>query len=676
MPTHSLYDPMRNRYFRFSWPQFEMLRRWRLGEPEKIAEAVNQSTTLNVAPENVIEVAMFLQGNNLVQVRGPGLELLAAQAKMARRHWAEWLLHNYLFLRVPLFRPDEFLSRTGKYFEFVYSRRYVVFMACALVLGLYLVNRQWDEFVHTFNYFFSFQGLIYYGLTLIVAKCFHELGHAYTARHFGVRVPTIGVGLLVLMPVMYTDTSDAWKLTDNRKRMLINAAGFLAELSLAILALLAWSFLPDGALRSVAFLVATTTSAMSLLINFNPFMRWDGYYLLSDWLEVDNLQPRAFALARWKLREVLFGFGDPPPEEMDAGLRLQLMAYAWATWLYRFFLFLAISVLVYFFFFKLLGIFLMAVEIGWFIVLPIAMEIGEWWKNRKRIRSVSGYRTLAFLVLIILLLLIPWQTRVALPAMLDAQHRVGLYAPEDAEILRFPVHDGQRVASGDVLVELKSDKLEHDLKTLKHHLDLLKWQASAQGVSGDVAAEGRILRQQLSGEIAEYHAMRQRIKRLRVTAPFSGKVVMVNLDAKRGDYVQRGEKLLSLVDTARPLVRAYVSESNLNRFSAGAAARFYPDDPSISPLDMRVEDVDKASAKVLLDPPLASVYGGGVPVIQNKNGQLIPQQAVYRVLLRPLRDSPVIRSLRGKVYVEGARKSPLARFANRVMAVIIRESGF
>jgi len=677
MPTYSLYDPLRNRYYRFGWPQFEMLRRWRLGDPGKIADEVNQSTSLNVDPEDVLEVAMFLQGNNLVQVSGPaGLDVLAGQAKAARRHWATWLLHNYLFLKIPLFHPDAFLQRTLPLVRFVFTRGYFISMLIGLVIGLYLVSRQWESFLHTFSYFFSIEGLLFYGMALIFTKIIHEFGHAYTARYFGVRVPVMGFGLLVMMPVMYTDTSDAWKLTDNHKRMWINAAGFLAELSLAVLATLLWSFLPEGSLKSIAFLLATTTWVMTMMINMNPFMRWDGYYLFSDWLEVDNLQQRAFTLARWKMREVLFAPGEPVPEIMDDSLRMQLMIYAWITWIYRFFLFLAISVLVYFFFFKLLGIFLMVVEIGWFLILPIAMEIKEWWKRKDKIGNATAYRSFAIFGVIVALFLIPWQTRVELPGLLDSDHRLAMYAPEDASILKFTAQDGMQVEKGDLLVELSSDQLNHHRVMLKHRLDLLDWQESAQGVSGGVAAEGRILRQQMYGETAEYESLKDRISRLKITAPFSGNVVMVNLDASRGDYVERGERLLTLVDPREAVVRAYVSEEDLKRFESGASARFYPDDPAMAPIDLVVQQVDRASAKVLLDPPLASTYGGTIPVLQGQNGELVPQQAVYRVLMLPKDESAVVRSVRGTVYVEGSRSSFIARFFNKVLSVVVRESGF
>ncbi|MDX8391187.1 MAG: HlyD family efflux transporter periplasmic adaptor subunit [Mariprofundaceae bacterium] len=677
MPTYSLYDPLRNRYFRFGWPQFEMLRRWRLGDPGKIAEEVNRATTLNVEAENVLEVAMFLQGNNLVQVSGDvGLAMLADQAKAARRHWATWLLHNYLFLRVPLFHPDAFLNRTLPFVRFFFSHTYLWCMLSAATVGIYLISRQWESFLHTFSYFFSLQGLVFYALALIFTKIIHEFGHAYTACYFGVRVPTMGMGLLVMMPVMYTDTSDAWKLTDNHKRMWINAAGFLAEMSLAVLATLLWSFLPDGTLKSIAFLLATTTWVMTMMINMNPFMRWDGYYLFSDWMEVDNLQQRSFALARWRMREILFAPGEPVPEDMDTRLRRQLMLYAWVTWVYRFILFIGISALVYFFFFKLLGIFLMIVEVGWFIVLPIYTEMKEWWKRRDKVNNRAGYRSLAVFGLILLLLLVPWQTRVSLSGVLDSDHRIALYAPEDARMLNFSVRNGQHVEKGDVLVELSSELLNHRMAMLERQMKLLQWQTSAQGVSGAVAAEGRILRQQVIGETAGFNSLKERIARLKVRAPFSGDIVMVNLDAKQGDFVQRGEKLLSLVDSSQSMVRAYVFESDLMRFKAGAKARFYPDDSALEPIDMRVGGIDRASAKVLLDPPLASIYGGPIPVIQGKNGELIAQQAVYRVMLRPLQETTISKSIRGTVYIEGSRKSFLARFFNQVIAVVVRESGF
>ena len=187
-------------------------------------------------------------------------------------------------------------------------------------------------------------------------KVIHEMGHALTAKRYGCRVPSMGIALLVLWPVLYTDVTETWKLVSRRQRLAVGLAGVTAELVFAVFATLAWSFLPDGPVRGAAFILATTSWIATLLLNLSPFMRFDGYFVLSDWLEMPNLHARAFAIARWWLRERLFGLGEPPPEELPPGRRRFLIVFSFATWFYRVTVFLGIAVLVYHFAIKALGI--------------------------------------------------------------------------------------------------------------------------------------------------------------------------------------------------------------------------------------------------------------------------------------------------------------------------------
>ena len=156
---------------------------------------------------------------------------------------------------------------------------------------------------------------------------------------------------LVLWPVLYTDTNDAWKLPSVRQRQLINAAGVAAELALACLALLACHLLPEGPLRAAAFLLATTTWIMTLAVNLNPFMRFDGYFLMSDALGIENLHEHAFALGRWRLREWLFDLREAAPEPLVSGQTLALDLVCIWRLLYRLVPFVGIALLVYHLFF-------------------------------------------------------------------------------------------------------------------------------------------------------------------------------------------------------------------------------------------------------------------------------------------------------------------------------------
>ena len=357
-PTWTIHDPPSNRFYRLGWFEFEMLRRWTLGNPTAIATAITSETTLTTTPSEVETFIDYLKQNNLIrpQTQRDQERFLKLQ-RNRHRHWGSWLLQNYLFLRIPLWHPDAFLQRTLPGIRWLFSGWFALFIGVTALSGLGLLMRQWESFWTTFLHFFTVTGTLYYAGALILSKTLHELGHAYTARHFGCRIPTMGVMFLVFWPVLYTETSEAWKLVSRRHRLAIGAAGMLAELGLAAMATLAWNFLPEGSAKSAAFLLASTLWILSLGINLNPLMRFDGYFLLSDMLEIANLQNRAFLYARWWLREWLFGFGMPAPERPSKGQRRFFILFAFGAWLYRFFLFLSIALVVYHFFFKLLGLF-------------------------------------------------------------------------------------------------------------------------------------------------------------------------------------------------------------------------------------------------------------------------------------------------------------------------------
>ncbi|MCX5728512.1 MAG: peptidase M50, partial [Nitrospirae bacterium] len=276
-----------------------------------------------------------------------GYRAYAAQAEAVRPQWLMWLVHHYLFFQIPLVRPDRFLRATLPFVEWLFSKSVAWIIALIGLAGVYLVSRQWDVFTATFLHFFTPRGLALYALSLAIVKVFHELGHAYTATRYGCRVPTLGIAMLVMVPMLYSDTSDAWKLTSRRQRAAIGAAGMIVECALAALAIFAWNFLDDGMARSLVFIVATTSLMAGAAINLSPFMRFDGYFVLSDWLGIPNLQERAFAFGRWQLRRLLFGLDMPMPVPVAAAQRRFLVCFAWGVWAYRFMLFLGIALMVY-----------------------------------------------------------------------------------------------------------------------------------------------------------------------------------------------------------------------------------------------------------------------------------------------------------------------------------------
>ncbi|ABB23260.1 site-2 protease family protein [Pelodictyon luteolum] len=444
-PAWVLHDPGRNRFFQIDALGFEILSRWQMGDADAIAGSISDETTIAADASDVLEMARFLVVHELVRVMGEaGRERLKAATSKGRWPKLKWLLHNYLYFRFHLFNPERFLSKTYPYIRWIYTPIAAKVMLFIALVALYMAGRQWDAFTHSLSYFFSFQGVVLFGLAMFFAKVVHELGHGYTAYRYGCRVSSMGVVFIVLTPVFYTDASEAWLLTSRRKRIAIGAAGIVAELGLAVLATFLWSFLPEGAMRSAALLLATTSWVHTLLVNMMPYMRFDGYYLFSDLLGIPNLFERSFAMGRWWVRERLFGLGDPPPEEWDRRTEKLLVAFALGVWVYRFFLFIGIAFLVYHFTFKLLGIVLLTVELGWFVFLPIFGELKSWYAMRDRFIWNRNSRISAALAGLFLIgFVLPLSFSVDAPALLLPREHAVFYAPEDARVHTLRVREGE-----------------------------------------------------------------------------------------------------------------------------------------------------------------------------------------------------------------------------------------
>ncbi len=677
-PTWILHDPVRNRFFTIGETELNMLQRWGAYPISELVEKLNNETPFTITAQHVLHLEHFLTVNQLVQACGKAaLERLGLIAQGMRTEIGTWLLHHYLFFRIPLVRPDAFLTRTQHVVNFIYSRSFALLMFLTALLGIYLTTRQWEAFTGTFTYFFSLEGIFVYALALIFSKLLHELGHAYTTKRYGLKVPTMGVAFLVMWPVLYTDTSEAWKLTSKRQRMAIGAAGVIAELGLAAVATLAWNFLPEGAWKSAAFFLATASWTITVLINANPFMRWDGYYLLSDYLGIQNLQDRGFALARWKLREWLFGLGQEPPERFPPQLELKVLLYSYFTWIYRLILFLGIALVVYHFFFKLAGLFLMTVEVAWFIARPIYREFSMWHQLRNSF-SWNRHTLISILLLggVVYLLTTPWNSRIEAPALLTSATYTRLFPPLAAQIDQTLVERGQRVEAGETLFKMKSPDLEHELQLAKQKIEALRPQLSLQLSSRELREQRLVLEQQLAELIAMHRGLEEQQRRLIITAPFTGEVTAITDALTPGRWMHANLPLATMLVKGEIEVNAYLKEGALSQIAQGNPARFYPDNLDESPRELRVVEIDPAGITTLDAPYLASIHGGPVAVHQQQN-QLIPNESYYRVRLLLQEKNPRISQVtKGTVQIEGTPRSLMEQAWLTVSAVVIRESGF
>jgi putative peptide zinc metalloprotease protein len=620
----------------------------------------------------------FLRRHDLI-VAQDAEQRASFASKAAAQHQGFWkaALHQYLFFRIPLWRPDPFLDRTWPWLRRHGPLLLRYGLPLLLAFGVFLVVRDWQRYIATFPHLFSLGGMLSFAVALIFAKLCHELGHAYMAKRAGCRVQSMGLAFMVLFPLFYTDVSDAWRVNDRRSRLLIGAGGVLAELLLACVALLAWSLLPDGPLRSAAFMLASATWITTLAINLNPFMRFDGYFLLSDLWEVDNLQSRAFALCRWRLREALFRFGERPPEPCSPALRRKLLMWGYGAWLWRAALFIGIAVLVYHMFFKLLGVFLMVVELAWFIGLPIRREMKEWWQRREQAQPARAVLVAGALLGLLAVLAVPWRSAVEVPAMLEASRVSALHAPLAARLAQLHARNGQAVRSGDLLLELESPDLDSRQRIVRSEIAILQLQLRRQSGRSETVADSGILEQNLAEAVAEYRGLAAQRERLQLRAPHDGEVRDLPADLAAGQWLAPQWPLLRVIEQQARL-RGYLGEESLWRIEVGAQGTFIASaDPWLPGLPVQLTEVDVTGSAYLDLPALASDQGGPIAVSRDAQQRPEPEQGQYGVVLRPRDELRAPRQPQvGVAVLHGEAESILGAIWRRVAALGVRESGF
>ncbi len=673
-----IFDPLRNAYFRITTLAARALSCWREGTVRGVLSRLEARHGIRATEEDLEQVVAFVVNNGLA--RGGAGSWAALHEAARRRHLspAKKLLHGYLFFRIPLVRPQRFLKATLPYVRWLGTRAGIIPLVLISLLGLYLTGRQWDVFSATFMGFLSLEGVALFGLTLAAVKVVHELGHAYTAVNFGCRVPTMGVAFLVMYPMLYTDVTDAWRVRERRKRLLIGLGGILAELGLAGLALFLWAFLPPGPGRTAAFFVATTSLLATLLVNISPFMRFDGYHVLSDVLRMHNLAPRAFSMALWRLRGWLFGLKVPPPEALPRRMERVLVLYSFGAWLYRLVLFSGIALMVYHAFPKVIGIFLGAVELGWFIILPIWREVRRWWEMRMEIvQKGRPVRVLLVAGVLLAVLFAPLWGSVRLPAVMKARQELELYAPEAAQVQEVFLRAGEKVRAGQPLLVLRSRELEREEARTREQLRLVRLRLRRLAADRRDLSEHAILRRREAALERQLAGLAERRGRMVVRAEFDGVVSRVLNGLKPGMWVNEGVLLGRVVDARGRLVSALVAEDDVARLKGGAPGVFIPDDPAAPRMRLRLLQIGEARRRGRDLAYLASVHGGPVAAERDERG-IHTRKGMFPVLFAPQDgEAPSCpHACRGRVVAEAQRESLAGRMARRFVSVVLRESGF
>jgi len=678
-PIWTLHDPLKGKFYRLGWLQFELLSRWSENSAPKIVMRVAKETTLTATVDDVDALAAFLSDAELIEINdSAGIKRLRQNEERRKSKFLTKAFSFTMYHKVPLVNPDRFLTilnyLCAPVFRFSTS---IVWMFVLLgAIALIGISSHWYEFKDTFMLTMNPAGFAGYIAVLAFINVVHECGHGLLAKRYGCRVPVMGLALIFMLPVCYSDVSDAWRLRNRRQRLIIDAGGLLLEIALAILAVLAWLALPDGILKMLAFFVAVTSLATTLFINLNPFMKFDGYFLLADSVRVENLQTKSLSNFKWELRTLITGVTEPMPFPVVHKVLIFHRIYATSICIYRVFLYLGIAYMVYAFWFKVLGLILMSGVFVSMVIRPILKELSSYMRIMKS-HGVTNRAvvSMALLVFLVAMLLIPLPRKVSAPAILTAQQASRIYAPSTADISAVHVVKGQSVGKGEKLITLSSPTLFYQRSILLEEIEMLERRLVSESDWSGSAPLQEIQIENIDSKRAELVQVQSKIADLELRSPVDGEVVLIEEWVRAGSVVAGNMILAEVVTTNRPEIRAYVTAYDKKHVDFGKAT--FIDGSNSRPFKVEVRSVSNHAIARLDDEVLSIPNGGPIAVSSTQHEDVKPKNDLYLAVLDPVDSEAMIRhEYSGVVMFPAKARSLAGSVVQRVYGVLLRESGF
>jgi putative peptide zinc metalloprotease protein len=632
-----LYDPFAHRFFRLRPAAYEFVSR--LSSERTVEEVWKESLERdpNDAPGQgeVIQLLAQLYQANLLQLDLPPdaqqfFERYRKRKQQERRAYLTYIM----FARFPLFDPDRLLNRLRPYVNACFSRVGLLVWLGVLLAALKVAVDNVDALVDQSQGVLAPSNLFFLYTALVLIKAIHEFGHAFAVKRYGGEVHTMGILLMIFTPIPYVDATASWAFRQRRQRVLVASAGMMVELFVAALATFVWASTSAGLVNALAYNMMFIASISTVLFNGNPLLRYDGYYILSDLLDIPNLFERSKKQLRYLTEGKLLGRPHVRKPSDRRGESIILGVYGVLSGLYRVLVF---SMIILFVSqrFLLAGIIMAAICVFAWMILPtgkfIHYLITDPGLDRNRPRAI-GVSVAAAALAVLLVGVIPFPSSFSAPGVVQAIGFTEIAARSSGALQQVRPGATQSVTNGTPLFQLEDPE----------------WAFQWQAENASAAYSEALYRQALRESAADLKPIEQSLElierrrqrlleyrdQMQVRAPVDGLWVAGARPEDQGIWVDRGINVGFMVQTNRMLFRATVSqqESRWLFEAAGARrARVRLRGGAGAPLEAPQWLVIQAEQTTLPSPALGWFGGGDVAVRQEDPAGTDARDTFYEV---------------------------------------------
>ena len=531
-------------------------------------EEANESGSNDICTQTeIVDLLIQLHAADLLvsDTTPDSAALLERHKKKRRQTIKQWLL-NPMSLKIPLIDPDRFLSRWTPHVAWCFGKRGLILWLVIVLPALILAVANWGELTNNLSdRVLSSSNLLVMTLVFPIVKLLHELGHGFATRVWGGAVHEMGLMFLVFAPVPYVEASASSSFPSKYQRAVVAAAGMLVELFIASLALYVWLLVEPGIARAIAFNIMIVAGISTLVVNGNPLLRYDGYYILTDLIEIPNLAQRGQKYLQYLWDRHVFGVHDAEPPHDTPTERRWLFFYTPLAWCYRVFVTASIILFIggeFFIFGTLLAL--------WGAFTLFGMPLWKSYKHvvsspglhRRRTQAVRYSLALVGVVLLILFILpVPLRTRAEGVVWLPDQSI--LHAGGNGFFVRWLAEPGSRVSRGTPLYVLEDALLNTELEVARARVAELEAKHRAESFIEPVKA-ALTLRQLEQEQVVLFYT---EVRATRMTGVAEADGILVAARSPQdmpNQYLKKGELLGYVLNNNQLIARTAVQQDDID----------------------------------------------------------------------------------------------------------------
>lgn len=561
-----LHDHSSKQYLRFNEHAYAILGRFD-GDLtlEEILDHANE--TQNDYPFTQEDVIGLLGQLDAAEVLKGGLPVNAQdvfhQYKASKKKKRQRSYMNPLSIKLPLLNPDRLLTALAPLGKILFSTWGLWIWGLTLMLALLLGLTHAGELKNAMlSLDISSGELLAMWLIYPFIKAMHELGHGLALKTWGGEVSEMGINLLIFMPVPYVDATDSYTFSNKWRRMAVGAAGIFVELFLASLALFLWLVVEPGIVKDMALNVIIIATFSTLLFNGNPLMRYDGYFVFEDWLEIPNLATRAKRYYYYLIQKYILKISNVQSPVTAAGEKKWFLFYGFAAPVYRFMIMFSIALYLVDNF-LVIGVALATWTLTMQLIIPLIKGIKFLLLNE----SLSLHRARAIgivlfgSVIIIVLLSIPVSLITYTEGVVWTDGNAQVTAGTSGFVEKVFVPSNTQVDVNQSLIQLHDDALLSEYKALKYHLNEL--QAEYLSEERQNRTKAAMLKDDIDAANDQYKALKQKINDLEIKSMSKGKFIASSTQDMRGQYVHQGDTLGYIINDKKLIIKAVVPQARI-----------------------------------------------------------------------------------------------------------------